>query len=188
MSQRCVLTIAFVLYSATSAFCQQPVTSFEDLVSRLKPSDHVQIIDRGGKKTKGTVVSLTASSMSVAVDSNIRKQTRDFAQNSVMTVWKVEKDSNRNGHLIGGGIGAGLFVLAMFSGGGSDGYNGCMGCFVAVPAALGFGIGALIGGGIDNSNVKMETVFQSGITTTRHFTVAPLVSKEKKGVAAAFRF
>lgn len=91
------------------ALAAQPAKgSFLQLQHEVKIGDIVYVIDASGLETKGTVATLSSTSLGLAVDGS----RRDFAAGAIARVDWRRRDSVRNGLFIGIGGGALLGFLA----------------------------------------------------------------------------
>ena len=87
----------------------QPVAgSFHELQVRITIGDSVYVIDDSGRETRGEVETVSDSSLRLKVDGI----GRDFLKSTITRIERRERDSVRNGLLIGIGTGALLGFLA----------------------------------------------------------------------------
>lgn len=123
-----------VLYFPVEASAQRAARSFEELQVRVKIGDTVYVIDGSGQETKGQIATLSAASLTLALDGN----RRDFLPVAVTRVERRSRDSIRNGLLIGLGSGA---VLGFLVGRTTDSPS----CRLVPQPPIECGQGALIG-------------------------------------------
>ena len=99
----CALALIFV----TGCAARTPARSFSDLEQRLKHGATVYVIDRTGTETKGKVVDVSPSVLTLAVDGVQRR----MEQGAVRQVQSYG-DSLWNGVLIGAAVGAASALMA----------------------------------------------------------------------------
>jgi hypothetical protein len=182
-----ILATAAALAAPAPCAAQKPVTSFDQLDTRLKPGDTVWVTDAQGREIKGTIESLGPDGISLADDGAspiaasdvkaILKQ-RDVA--SVIGAW--------TGFIAAGGYGVALWA--------SDPESCATEPGMCVIGVLGYGgLGALvgwgIGWGIDAARDSKREVYRapgtSGSPQSR-VSIAPVVTRRAKGVTVSFSF
>jgi hypothetical protein len=177
-----ILATAAALAAPAPAAAQAPVTSFDQLNTRLKPGDTIWVTDSQGREVKGRIDSLAPDSLGVDAGGF-----RTFSASEVSVIQLRQGDSLANGALIGlavGGVGTGLACLAS-----ADGLDEGW----CVLAALVYGgIGAGIGVGIDalipgKKLVAYRAPGPAGPTEAR-LSIAPVITPRAKGVAVSFAF
>ena len=147
---------------------------FTELSGRVKPGDSVSITGADGRRTKGRVTELTASSLTLRVNN----ERRTFPEATVRRV--VVNDSLANGVLIG--------FAAGFASGAVIGWAAAAGeSYEAVPGAgvVFGGLGAAIGAGVDGLFRRRINVSQPQSAT---FTVSPVVSPDRQAMLVSIRF
>lgn len=176
-----IVVVAALVTSPASASAQEPVSSFDQLNTRLKPGDKIRVVAAGGKKTKGILESIEANSLT------LRQGTREperFRVAQVREIHTYVADSLGNGIIAGAAIGASAVLALIVSGGGDgpDSVGPIVGRFAAV--------GGLIGGIIDSERVRPGTVLYraSGVRSSAHLSLAPLITRTRKGVAVSLSF
>ena len=192
-----VLLVSIPMLAAPRVSAQEVATSFEQLRSVLKPGATVQVTDANGRKTVGKLGELTASSLELLVRKAgsagrdaLVPQAR-LSERDVRAIALERRDSLLNGTLIGlaAGAGPGMLFIAGRSGG-SDPLSGAahpgMVAFniVAIPAAIGAGIGALI----DASILDWMPVYLTPGQRSSRLRLSPLLSKSAAGVQMLVRF
>jgi hypothetical protein len=136
-----------VLLLAAGGGCaaRQPVRSFSDLPQRVKPGDTLYVIDDTGTETKGRLLDLSASGLTLDIAGSPHPM-------SAVRVRQVQRygDPLWNGMLIGAALGVPGALLA------DPPYGPCPGdpqrlCAESVVGqrVLGFGLMAAIGAGVD---------------------------------------
>lgn len=163
----------------TSAGAQGVATTFAELHGRVILGETVKVTNREGQSTRGTLLRLTASDLTVTTRGGERTITGiDIAQ-----VKARRADGLLNGALIGAAAAAipmGILAYQLD--------EDCANC--AAGIALWAGIGAAAGMGIDALIKGDITVMKlaSGPGPTRGFSVAPIVARDRRGVMCALRF
>jgi len=155
--------------------------TFDNLPSKIRLGQKVIVQDEQGAVTEGTVEAVSPSSLVInyyrgPVTDPSLKTTRTFTPEDVR---RVQKPSHIwDGAIKGGIVGLipPLFVLA------EDCYDCGVGGFtvftVSIGAAIGLGIDALSG---------PKTLYRRDAVRSR-VSVAPIIGRERRGVAASFRF
>jgi hypothetical protein len=82
----------------------QPARSFEELAALVKTGDIVYVIDTSGEETRGRIAALTAASLVLSGDGT----RQDFVPGAVSRIERRQRDSVRNGLLLGLATGSGL--------------------------------------------------------------------------------
>jgi hypothetical protein len=180
-----LLATAAALAAPALAAAQAPVTSFDQLNTRLKPGDTIWVTDGQGREVKGKVQALAPDAITLKGDGP-----RTFAAGDVRLISERRNDSLANGALIGLGVGGGLgLVGCLASAEGSDAG------WCAVAAAAYGGIGAAIGVGIDAliPGKKLLTYRAPGTpgsseSRQARLSIVPVVTPRAKGLAVSFAF
>ena len=190
-STRTAIILATAAALAVPAPCaaQKPVTSFDQLNTRLKPGDTVWVTDAQGREINGTIETLGPDALTLKGDG-----TDAFAARDVARVQRRERDSLVNGTLIGLGVGVG-FAVAAYSKSTAQERENCrteyllcgfvMVAYAGLGAGIGAGIDALIPG--KNAVVTYRAAAPAGGTAAR-VSLAPVVTRRAKGVAVSFAF
>jgi hypothetical protein len=188
LAMRALRLISFVVVAAlmpapAAARVQEPVVSFDQLNTRLKVGDRIRVVDADGKRTKGILEAIATDSLT------LRQGNREplrFPATRVREVHTYVADSLKNGIIIGAvlGFGAGMALIANAIRHGGDPEPG--------PAFFG-GLavaGGLAGGTIDHQRVRAGTVLYRApsVRPSSRFSVAPLVTRTKKGALVSFSF
>jgi hypothetical protein len=142
----CLIVVAMLL-APLSGLGQASAQEFKDLSSRLRIGESLIVKDRADELTKGNLIDLANSRLSIATNRGIR----EFSTEQVREVWRRERDSLSNGMLIGLGIGvaAGLLAPAFSCGGFNDPECSAIVRLVFVP--IGAGTGLTAGGLLDRA-------------------------------------
>jgi hypothetical protein len=167
----------------TTAAAQEPVRSFDQLNTRLKPGDTIWITDAQGREVKGRIQALAPEGITLRGDGP-----KTFAAGDVTLIQERRHDSLANGALIGlavGGVGTGVACLATTGEGPDEDW-----CLVAalvyggIGTAIGVGIDALIPG---KKLVAYRAPGPTGAAAAR-LSFAPVVTPRAKGVVLSFAF
>lgn len=171
------LLLAFVLAAA-----QEPVRSFDQLDTRLKPGDTIWVTDAHGREIKGKFTSLAAEALTIKADGS-----RTFPAADVRLVQERRDDSLRNGALIGfaiGSVGFGLACVATID----DKDRGWCALVALGDGALGAVVGVVVDALIPGKKlVVYRAPGPSGASHAR-LSIAPLVTPRAKGLALSFAF
>ena len=175
-----VMTLTLVL-APVAATAQEPVTSFDQLNTRLKVGDTVWVTDAQGREIKGQVQGLDAASLKLTARTPL-----SFAAADVRVIQERRPDSVKNGALIGMGAGMAVGIVSMLT---LD-FEGCtFGCVAAVlgySGGIGAGVGALVDAMIPGN--KQAVYRAPGSQPTVRLSLAPLITRARKGVAVSVRF
>lgn len=168
--------LSLLVWFPVVASAQPAAGSFQELQVRIKIGDIVYVIDESGRETRGKVDMVSDDSLWLNVD-GFR---RDFVQDTVTRIDRRQRDSVRNGLLIGVGGGA---LLGFFAGRAADsptcprpgiecGQGPLLGTIGG--AALG-GIGGWV---IDALTRHREVIYQAPPHPRIHATTAELLQDE----------
>jgi len=128
---------------------------------------------------------------------NTGKQRRDLTPGQVRVIRQRLPDSLKNGLLWGSLIGASLGVAGAAAQKATDEYASGIGYHPSdyiTPFVIGGGIGAGIGAMIDRFHKGQRVIYsqptqpKTSTSVLRSFRIAPLLSKEKKGVSLSLSF
>jgi hypothetical protein len=172
-------------WAATAASAQTPdqqsitTPSLAAAKARVPVGGIVYVTDTTGATIKGKLAALTDE----AVEVNARAGVRSVAAAEIRRIEWQQPDSPLTGVLIGAAIGAvpGVYWLIADP-------NECTGL---CPEEYGFiAVGALLGGVIDHVITRKVTVYSAGAATGRekNVTIAPLLTRDRKGVRIAVKF
>jgi hypothetical protein len=170
------------LVVAPGASAQELAGTFDQLRVLVAPGQTVTVIDQAGQKTTGEIVTLSATSLRLAVAGTVR----DLGERDVAQIRQRRPDSLANGAKIGFGVGLALGVLGGVALA-STGEEGAWG-YALVGAALYAGLGTGVGVGVDALIESEQPIFvarQSGGMAAR---LRPIVGAGRRGVQFVFRF
>ena len=187
MSRSAVAALLVIgLLAASPASAQTPAsTSFDELLGRIRIGQVIWVTDRGEREIQGRLERLSGDGLILAADS-----LTTFTVSDILRVRAHERDSFKNGTLIGLGIGGGM-AAAWCAGAVADDsgdINASVECaegFITFPA-----LGALIGLVVDAAIPgKIRAVYEATQPASRmHLTVVPRISARATGLALSFAF
>jgi hypothetical protein len=163
--------VLILLLPAISA--AQPVKSFDQLSTRLKPGDTVYVTDAQGREIEGKITELHDASITLNSEGPTTLQA-----NNVRAVQRRTKSLGKAalwGALVGG-------VLGAVTGAGPDDRL----ALGAIGAAVGAGVGAAVRAALPPG--RKEVYRAPGASGSAHLSVAPVITPRTKGVAVAFSF
>jgi hypothetical protein len=184
------MSVPLLVSAPLRAGAQVVATSFEELKAVVKPGDTIDVTDASGKKIKGRLGELSASSLELLV----RKTGPDgrdtfvpqarLSERDVQQIRLERRDSLWNGALIGFAPGAAIGMGILFGGAGCDCYT------IASRAPIAFGtmlfaggIGAVIGVAIDASMIERTTVyFRTPARRSVSLQISPRFSTSSTGI------
>lgn len=176
-----------VLTTCTPASAQEPASSFGDLAARLQTGQSIWVTDAAGHEARGRLERLTTDGLVLKAGDLITLSAAD-----VRRIRTRDRDSIKNGTLIGLGIGAGMatawcIAAVADDSGDIDARVECAEGYIVYPA-----LGALIGLGIDALIPgKMRVVYQASPPAGRspaHLGLTPSISPRVKALRLVFSF
>ena len=171
-----------ILFTGT-LLAQKPAGSLSDLASRVQKGDQIEVVVGDGSILKGRYKSVTDS----ALQMRLKGRTQDISGMTITGIRKRRSDSNLNGALIGlaAGVGAGAIATNVTCGSNDPECAAIAGViFFPIFAAGGAGVGTLI----DQLIYKYDPIYTSQTTGSLHLRMAPLVSRDTKGVRLTMSF
>ena len=169
------------------AGAQEPVKSFDQLSTRLKVGDTIYVTDAQGREIKGKIRDLGPSALTL--DSG----TAAIVQaDAVRLIVERKPRPIGRGALWGLGIGAaaglalGVAVVA-----GCDGDDECAGAILVgagLFGGMGAGTGAVIGALIPGKTLVLYRAPGTAGASSARFSLAPVITPARKGVAVSVRF
>jgi hypothetical protein len=181
------LLVAGLLATAVAAFAQEPAASFEALAGRVRIGQLIWVTDPTGREVRGRLERLSSDELVLQESHHLT-----LAAPDVRRVRARDRDSLKNGALIGLGIGGAMGAVWCIGAvaddsGDVDARVECAEGFTVFP-----GLGALIGLAVDAVIPgKMRVIYQSSASQEApraQLMVAPLVSSRVKGLAILFAF
>ena len=180
-----ILILAAALAAPGPALAQEPVKSFDQLSTRLKPGDTVYVTDVQGREIKGKLRDLGPSALTLEGDA-----AGTIQSDAVRLVTKRKSKPTAKGAwwglAVGGGLGiAWLAIAAQDTGDGSAGIGVAIlgGC-----AAIGAGLGAAIGAAVPAKTLVVYRAPGAAGTGHAHISVAPVITARTTGVVVAWSF
>jgi hypothetical protein len=174
--------VAVLILVAATAEAQELAGTFDQLRVLVNPGDTLTVIDEAGQRVRGKVVSLSNSVLNLTVSGTPRQ----FLSTDVNTIEKRGADSLKNGALIGLAVGGGLGAAAIAALTATS--DGNVGPLVAAGFLMYCGIGAGIGTGFDALIEGDRVIYARSRSARATFTIAPIVSRERKGARLSLRF
>ncbi len=172
------VTIAMPSLSAAQGPPDTPTATFRELPLLVSLGDRITVTDDTGRELQGELIDLSPSALSVLVD-----DTRyDFQETGITGIRQRRADSLKDGALRGFISGAAIMSVLLLSSGCSFHPAGVL----AVIGAYG-GLGAGIGAGVDSAHVGSRVVYDTR-GSSRRVSVAPLISRDRTGVAVSLGF
>jgi hypothetical protein len=173
--------VLIVLLPALSA-AQEPVKSFDQLDTRLKPGDTVYVTDAQGREVKGKIRELTPSALMLDNGGGWTVQSREGSRITQKHGHKTAKGALW-GLVAGAAISVWPAVVA-----GTCHEEDCQMVALVIPVFLGAGagIGAAVGATKPSKELVVYRAPSAG--TSARFSIAPMISPRAKGVAVAFTF
>jgi hypothetical protein len=182
-----LLAVAGIVATAAAVSAQEVAPSFDALAGRIHVGDRIWVTDATGREVRGRLERLSSDEL-VLKDNG----SDTFAAADVRRVRARDRDSLKNGTLIGLGVG------------GTMGTAWCIGAIAddsgdidaGVECAEGFtvfpGLGALIGLAVDALIPgKVRVVYQASLpreASRASLMVVPLFSSRQRGLAVSFVF
>ena len=159
-----ILVLAMALAVPSRALAQIPRVTLPD----MEIGQRIWVSNSQGMEVRGELIKLSPDTLEIATATGPR-------QIATADVWTImEKDSNRNGFLIGAGVGlfSVLLMMGATEGGNATASAGGTAEGVAIGAALYGGIGAVIDSAIDGR----QLIYRRAESSTSTFSLAPIVS------------
>ena len=175
------IAAALILVGAT-AEAQELAGTFDQLRVLVKPGDTLTIVDDAGQRVRGKVTSLSNSVLDLTVSGTARQ----FRSTDVTTIEKRGSDSLKNGALIGLAVGGGIGGAAIAAFAATD--DGSVGPFLVLGFLMYGGIGAGIGTGFDALIEGNRVIYARSGSAGARLTIAPIVSRDRKGARVSLRF
>jgi len=185
--QLCIpLLLASFLAAAAAPSAQEPAASFDALAGRLQIGQLIWVTDPTGREVRGRLERLSSDGLVLEEDH------LDLAAPDVRRVRTRDRDSLKNGALIGLGIGGGMGAAWCIGAVADDSGNvdarvECGEGFTVFP-----GLGALIGLAIDAAIPgKLRVIYQASPSQEApraRLIIAPSIASRVKGLTVLFAF
>ena len=161
---RALTVTALLSLLPATALAQTPQVTLPD----LEIGQRVWVSNSQGLELRGELIRISPDMVEIATAAGPRR----IATADVWTIMK--KDSNRNGFLIGAGVGlvSGLMGAALEGGAATGSHGGSAAGFVLIGVAFYGGVGAWIDSAIEGR----ELIYRRAEASTSTFSLAPIVS------------
>lgn len=183
---RVTLTVCGCACAMLVAACgaKAPVSTFPALQTRIRPGHTVYVIDTGGRESRGTLVTVSATELVIGGDDQVRR----FASGDVRQVQRYG-DSLWNGTLIGiAAVTPGtLLADPQYGPCQSDPDGSCAKTGVG-SRAIAIGLGGLMGMAIDALIRHREPVYVAPGAVVGSVRVAPLLRARGAGLAVIVEY
>ena len=176
MNRTIVLVLAAT--AATASLAEAQPVAFDRLALQLNQGDSVIVTHSDGRRLRGRIVDLSASTLALQID-GLR---RDLDGSDISVIRHRERDSLENGAAIGFGSGVAISVSLFALFGGLD-HAGIVFFYSSLFGAAGAGIGA----GLDALHQEPRVVYRTA-PSNRRLAVSPVVSPERQGVSVSLGF
>ncbi len=170
----CLLVVA--LWPATASASRPAARTFAELMPEIVAGDRLTVVDKAGTTYIGKLVTLSESELTIDTEAG----PRTFSAGDVVRVDCRRRGPVWNGFVIGTAVVAVPLAIAIASTG--EWRSEDLAPVLFTSALWGGGIGTLIDV-LHTGNVK---VFEAQPKTARTFSVAPVISSARKGVAFTF--
>lgn len=190
-----LVSVPLTLVAPQEAMAQLVATSFEELQALVKSGDTIEVTDVSGRKTKGRLGELSASSLELLVRTTGRDARETFVpqrlpETDVRQILLERSDPPWKGTLIGAAVVGGPWLLLCnpatdWCEYGEAGAENLFRVAALITTAIGAGVGALI----DLSIKERRTVYyQTPSQQSSGLRVSPLLWKSAAGIQMSMRF
>jgi hypothetical protein len=180
-----VIAIAALAAMPALAAAQEPVTSFDEVNTRLTIGDTVWVTDAQGRETQGRIQGLTPDALTL-------DGRRAFRGSDVSVIRYREHDSVKNGTLIGLGIGGGLGLAWCLAAAADNSPRISTGVECMEGFTVYGGLGTLLGWAIDAAIPgKMRVAYRAPVApgaSDRHLSTGFLVTSHGNRVVVSLSF
>ena len=184
---RLASTATVALFSAMLALpsvapAQEPVKSFDQLDTRLKPGDTIWVTDAQGREVKGKIRGLAPSSLTL--DGGAGTMDAD----AVRLIMEGKGQQKFKGAMYGLAAGGGAALLLILAAGSCDGEDCEILYYIGAPIAAGAGAGIGLALGAVTHKAGRVVYRAPGAQAAPRLSVAPLVAPRARGVVVSFAF
>ena len=172
------ITLVLAAVAVTASIADAQGVTFDRLALQLNQGDSVIVTHSDGRRLRGRIVDLSASTLALQID-GLR---RDLDGSDISVIRHRERDSLENGAAIGFGSGVAISVSLFALFGGLD-QAGIVFFYSSLFGAAGAGIGA----GLDAMHQEPRVVYRAA-PSNRRIAVSPVVSPERQGVSVSLGF
>ena len=173
-----IITLVLAALAVTASLAEAQRVTFDRLALQLNQGDSVIVTHSDGRRLRGRIVDLSASTLALQID-GLR---RDLDGGDIAVIRHRERDSLTNGAAIGFGSGVAIIVSLFAHHGGLD-HAGVVFFYSSLFGAAGAGIGA----GLDALHEESRVVYRTA-PSNRRLAVSPVVSPERQGVSVSLGF
>ena len=179
-TQRTSCVIILLLLIPHSGWSEEPVHTFADLQSLVRPGDRVVVVDKHGQQSKGRVAGLSPGSLDLMINGTVST----FPESGVQRITHKHHGSQLKGAIFGALAGGGVFMAICGMKNNSE-TGRCTGDPASLFAASA-GIGALSGLGFAMIVRHSAPVFES--TERVKIKAVSTFNGSRKAVALAVSF
>lgn len=172
---------AVVLAAATAPTAEAQVAgSFEQLGLLVGIDDRITLTDSNGQEATGRIAFLSPSKLTLLIQGS----PYDFDEADIDAIRHRHRDSPKNGAVIGllSGIAAGCLTVGIAAKG-----RAVHPAIWMTFSGLFGGAGVMVGAGVD-AGIQEQRIIYRPTGSARRLTVAPLLSRERRGVAVSLGF
>jgi hypothetical protein len=176
-----LVAIGFIGFTQSAeAQAVEQAASFEQLQMLVRPGDEITVIDDNGTNLRGTLTSLSSSSLQLVIG----RAQRTFEQSQVRTIRQRRGDSLANGAWTGLAVGMVIPAIALLAL-----HDECYCTAAEVAGVLGAygGLGAGIGVGIDALVRRTKTIY-SAPTAAGRVRLTPTLTRDGTAMSVTIRF
>ena len=175
INTRRALTLLVLIVAHGVPAGAQTAGSFEQLALLVESGDRITVTDSAGREQTGRIVDLSPSALALFIDG----ARHDFREAQVHSIRQWRQDSLKNGAWFGFAVGAALGATAL----NPRADIAAPALFLGFMAAAGTGVGV----GLDALVPSRQVIYQS-TGAARRVTVAPLMARDRRGLAVSFGF
>jgi hypothetical protein len=161
-------------------------SAFDQVSFKARIGDSVIVTDSSGREQKGKVLDFSPKSLSLA----IHGKRRELPASDIRALDLQNRDSLKNGALIGFGIGMGVATVGVIAVA-ANSHSGEDIAIMAVGGTLIYGgIGAALGLLVDALVEERLPIYRAVATkpAATKLSLSPLITRDKKGIALTLRF
>ena len=178
-----VLAVISLLLAFALAAAQEPVRSFDQLDTRLKPGDKVWVTDAKGRETEGKIQTLAPDTLTLRGDG-----ARTFASRDVSLIRHRRPDGIWNGALIGLAVGGGIAAAGCIAIAGEDDAGAWCAMGLIGYGVFGTGIGMAVDAIVPGKKIVAYRAPGAAGRPEARLSIAPVITPRAKGVALSFAF
>jgi hypothetical protein len=176
-----ILALTVALAAPGPASAQEPVKSFDQLNTRVKPGDTVYVTDAQGRELKAKVRGLSASVLSLDAHGRVVLEDSD-----VRLITRHKPRPVGRYALLGMGVGAGVALAGLAAADLSNSDGTALATAVGVLVGAGAVAGAVVGAFTPGPRVVIYSA--PSASGGRSAALVPIIAPRAKGVAVSFAF